>query len=55
MCACVCMGVTMPSSVPACVLLAKLPDPAAGYRVGVGSGQPPLLFRVFIKPTTADR
>lgn len=29
----------------ACVLLAKLPDQSTDYREGVGSGQPPVLFR----------
>ena len=43
---CVCMGVSMPSSVSACVLLAKLPDLTFGYREGVGSGPPPPLFRL---------
>ena len=50
-CLCVCMGVMVPSSVSAWVLLAKLPDQATGYREGVGSGQPPPLFREAARPT----
>lgn len=49
-----CMGVTVPSSVSACVLLGKLPDQATCYRKGAGSEQPPPLFREDTRPTAED-
>ena len=41
-CAYVCTRVMVPSSALTCILLAKLPDQATGYREGGGSEQPHL-------------